>query len=104
MAVKALALLAPPMPMAPFFDIQTKKPMISRTGRNMAGQRPTGDALRMGSVVNGMAAAWSSRTSSLPNWFGYEVWNYVARVERELQHPVVVVDGGLVDPVFSELP
>ena len=74
-AVKALALVAPLMPMAPFFDIQTKKPMIIRTGSSMATAAPRGEALAIGSVVKGIAAAWSSLTSSVPYWLGYEVRN-----------------------------
>src|SRR6266478_3947608 len=70
-AVKALAFWAPPM--APFFDIHTKKPMIMRTGRKMAAMLPIGEAWWTGAVSNGIPAAWRSFTSSVPNWLGYEV-------------------------------
>ena len=69
LAVKALALAAP-APIGPFFAIQTKKPMISRTGSSMATRPPMGEAWWRGSESKGILASVRSLTRTVPYSLG----------------------------------
>ena len=69
--VKALAVPGPPTPpMAPFLDMNTKKPTMSATGRSVISRELRMFGLEMASVVKGTSDSSRRFTSSPPKRSG----------------------------------